>query len=152
MPVDDKATMERLDDQINWYDAKAASNRLYFKMFKIVGIGAAALIPLLAAFHLHAAVAGALGALVVALEGIQQLNQYHANWIAYRATSEALKHEKYLYLARAADYASAGRPTALLAERIESLVSQEHAKWASTLENAGTAKEPARAVQPPGAA
>jgi DNA modification methylase len=61
-------------------------------------------------------------------------DQYHANWISYRS-SEALKHEKYLYLGKAGPYAAAKDPHGLLAERIESLVSLEHAKWASGQEN-----------------
>lgn len=36
-----------------------------------------------------------------------------------------------MYLGKASPYSSAPDPHALLAERIESLVSQEHAKWAS---------------------
>jgi len=72
--------------------------------------------------------------LIVVLEGLQQLNQYQANWISYRSTCEALKREKFLYLAKAGPYATANDPHALLAERIESLTSQEHAKWASTQE------------------
>jgi hypothetical protein len=59
------------------------------------------------------------------------LNQYQQNWVAYRSTCESLKHEKYVYLGKASPYAIAGDAHALLAERIESLVSQEHAKWAS---------------------
>jgi hypothetical protein len=43
-----------------------------------------------------------------------------------------LKHEKFTYLGKATPYANVPDPHALLAERIESLVSQEHAKWAST--------------------
>jgi uncharacterized protein DUF4231 len=70
-------------------------------------------------------------------EGLQQLNQYQANWISYRSTSEALKHEKFLFLATAGPYAVALDPRVLLAERVESLVSQEHAKWASGQEYAG---------------
>jgi len=46
-------------------------------------------------------------------------------------TCESLKHEKYSYLGKASPYANVPDPHALLAERIESLVSQEHAKWAS---------------------
>jgi hypothetical protein len=65
------------------------------------------------------------------LEGLLHLNQYQQNWIAYRSTCEELKHEKYVYLAQAPPYASVDKPHALLAERVESLVSQEHAKWAS---------------------
>ena len=67
----------------------------------------------------------------------QQLNQYQQNWITYRSTCEALKHEKYLYMAKAGPYAAASDSHALLAERIESLISQEHAKWVSAQESAG---------------
>ena len=81
--------------------------------------------------------AAALGIIIVLAEGLQQLNQFQANWIAYRSTCEALKHEKYLYLAQAGPYESTGRPVALLAERIEGLVSQEHAKWVSAQNEIG---------------
>lgn len=66
---------------------------------------------------------------MVVLEGVQQVNQYQHNWIIYRSACELLKHEKYLYLATAGPYAEAANAHALLAERIESLISQEHAKW-----------------------
>ena len=73
----------------------------------------------------------ALGVLIAVAEGLQQVNQYHANWIAYRSTCESLKHEKFLFLGNSGPYIHASDPQVLLAERIESLVSQEHAKWAS---------------------
>ena len=59
-------------------------------------------------------------------------HQYHQNWITYRSTAEALKHEKYLYLARADVYSTTKHPLRLLAERIEGLISQEHARWISS--------------------
>jgi hypothetical protein len=77
-------------------------------------------------------IVGALGAAIAVIEGLQQLNQYHANWISYRSTCEVLKHEKYLYLGKAGPYIVAADARALLAERVESLVSQEHAKCASS--------------------
>ena len=70
------------------------------------------------------------------MEGVQQLFQFQQNWVSYRSTCEALKHEKFLYLATAGPYATAERPQALLAERVEGLVSQEHAKWAAQQEEA----------------
>ena len=126
-------TMERLEDQIGWYDRKSNLNQKYYKWIKVVEISAAALIPFLSAFNLARMmwVTGGLGALITVLEGMLHLNQYQQNWIAYRSTCESLKHEKYVYLGKAAPYAGAVDPHALLAERIESLVSQEHAKWAS---------------------
>lgn len=125
--------MERLDDQIGWYDRKSMTNQRNFKWIKTVEITAAAMIPFLSAFSLPRMmwVTGGLGVLITVLEGMLHLNQYQQNWIAYRSTCESLKHEKYVYLGKASPYASAADPHALLAERIESLVSQEHAKWAS---------------------
>jgi hypothetical protein len=125
--------MERLEDQIGWYDRKSMTNQTYFKGIKTVEIAAAAIIPFLSAFNLTRMmwVTGGLGVLITMLEGMLHLNQYQQNWIAYRSTCETLKHEKYVYLGKASPYASAANRHALLAERIESLISQEHAKWAS---------------------
>jgi|SRR5208282_4826919 len=126
-------TMERLEDQIGWYDRKSLTNQRYFRRIKMVEIAAAALIPFMSAFSFSRMmwVTGGLGVLITLLEGMLHLNQYQQNWIAYRSTCEALRHEKYVYLGKASPYSSAVDPHALLAERIESLVSQEHAKWAS---------------------
>ena len=125
--------MERLEDQLAWYDRKSLANQRAYKRIKVVEILAAAIIPFLAALGRSyiAMVTGGLGVLITVLEGMLHLNQYQQNWIDYRSTCEALKHEKYTYLGKAAPYASVPDPHALLAERIESLVSQEHAKWAS---------------------
>jgi hypothetical protein len=100
---------------------------------------AAAIIPFLAGLGLpHTSiVTGGLGVSITVLEGLLHLNQYQQNWTNCRSTCEALKHEKYTYLGKAAPCANVGDPHALLAERIESLVSKEHAKWAST-QQAGT--------------
>ena len=149
-------TMARLDDQIDWYDRRSSRNQRTYKVLKIVVIVIAALIPLLSGTQLLVPplLLGALGAVIVVIEGIQQLGQYQSNWISYRSTSEALKHEKYLYLAKAGPYASAPDAHALLAERVESLVSQEHAKWASTQQVASRTGAPQGAAtdagSPPG--
>lgn len=128
--------IERLQDQIDWYDRKSMANQRTFKRIKVTEIVAAAFIPFLSALHLEKVpwmgwITAGLGLIVTVLEGLLHLNQYQQNWITYRSTAEALKHEKYLYLGKAGPYATAKDPHSLLAERIESLVSQEHAKWAS---------------------
>ncbi len=88
----------------------------------------AAAIPVVAALGAAAAVAGSLGAVIVVVEGLQQLFQYQQKWVGYRATAEALKHEKFLYLSNAGPY-RADDPEALLAERVEARVPTEHAAW-----------------------
>jgi hypothetical protein len=125
------ASWQRLEEQIRWYSHGARRNKRWYMRIKIVQIVSAAAIPVLAATSLPTWVAGSLGASIVVLESVQQLFQFHSNWTHYRSTSEALKHEKYLYLAHAGSYATAANPDALLAERIESRVSQEHSAWAS---------------------
>ena len=125
------ASWQRLEEQIQWYSRGARRNKRWYMRIKVVQIVSAAAIPVLAATSLPTWVAGGLGALIVVLESIQQLFQFHSNWTHYRSTSEALKHEKFLYLAHAGSYATAANPAALLAERIEGRVSQEHAAWAS---------------------
>jgi Protein of unknown function (DUF4231) len=120
---------ERLEDQLTWYEAKSQHHKRWYLSLKVAQIVVAAAIPVVAAAGASAAVAGALGAVVVVLEGVQQVFQFQQNWIGYRGTAEALKHEKFLYLAAAGPYAGADRRDAVLAERVEGLVSQEHAAW-----------------------
>ncbi len=133
MPDSDPIT-ERLETQIGWYDQKSLECQHTYKRIKIAEIVAAAVIPLLAAAGTNKYMwlpwlTGILGVVITVFEGLLQLGQYQQNWITYRSTCEALRHEKYLYLAKAGTYASAPDAHALLAERVESLVSQEHAKW-----------------------
>jgi len=129
----------RLEDQIDWYDRKSRSAQHYFKRIKVIEIFSAALIPFLAAvnFHYDKLVTAGLGVLITLLEGVLHLNQYQQLWNTYRSTCESLKHEKYTYLGNAGPYAGAADPHALLAERVESLVSQEHAQWSSFQQQAG---------------
>ncbi len=127
-------TVERLEDQITWYDNKSVANQRWHKTLKVTEIIAAAMIPFAAGFGAPLVLIGGLGVCIVVLEGLQALNQYQQNWITYRSTCEELKHEKYLWLAKAGPYLKADNPDALFAERVESLISREHAKWVSARE------------------
>jgi hypothetical protein len=136
-PVPVRPAWERLEEQISWYDRKSQSDQRVYKAMKVCQIVTAAAMPFAASISAPIWVAGGGGAVIVVIEGIQQLMQYQQNWITYRATCERLKHEKFLYLSHAGPYAAALDPDVLLAERVESLVSQEHAAWAANREEAG---------------
>ena len=136
-------TQERLEDQIGWYDRKSQAAQRRYKILKLTQVVIAGVIPLASVFSIPEPqfkwVTAILGLLVLIIEAVQQLNQDQQNWIAYRSTCEALKHEKYLHLAAAGPYANAEnaeKRIALLADRIEGLISQEHAKWVSAQEQA----------------
>jgi hypothetical protein len=124
-----EVTMDRLDDQINWYNSKSKRNQSLFKWLKVLEIIIAAAIPLAASVWDNNLFPGACGVSIVIIEGVQGVFQFQHNWIVYRATCESLKHEKYLYLAGAGPYLAIDNPLAILAERVESLISQEHSKW-----------------------
>jgi hypothetical protein len=127
-------TWERLEHQIGWYDTKSIHEQRRYKQLKVLQLVAAAAVPVAAAAEATGWITAAFGGIVLVLEGIQQLGQYQANWIGYRSTCEALKHERYLYLAHAGPYTDTASARRTLAERIEGLVSQEHAKWVSARE------------------
>jgi hypothetical protein len=135
-PAANSPAWDRLESQIAWYDAKSGHSQRWFKGLKVLQIVTAAAIPVAAGVSAPAWLVGGAGALIVVLEGLQQLQQYQQNWTTYRSTCERLKHERYLYLARAGPYDTAPRPDALLAERVEGLVSQEHAAWVSQQQEA----------------
>lgn len=132
-----KETLDRLEDQVNWYDKKSASAQIGYKVCRGIVLVSAALIPLSVNLSIGSMVAACLGALIVVVEGFQQLNQYHQNWMNYRSTCEALRHEKFLSMANAGPYVAADNLNAMLAERIEALISQENSKWVSTRQGVG---------------
>lgn len=121
-------TWERLEDQLGWYDRRSAAAQRAFKRVKVAQLVLAAGVPVAVSSSAPGLLTAMLGALVVVLEGVQQLYQWQTNWVLYRSTHESLMHEKYLFLAGAGPYSGA-EPRRVLAERIEGLVSQEHAKW-----------------------
>lgn len=127
---------ERLEDQIAWYDRKSSEAQRWFKRLKLGELVVAASLPGLAAAEGPAAILTVLGSLVVILEGCQHLYQFQEHWITYRATCEALRHERFLFLAEAGPYSRVRNRRAALADRVESLVSQEQAKWTAGQEEA----------------
>jgi hypothetical protein len=135
-------TLQRLEEQIAWYDKKSGYNQRRFKILKISQIVAGALIPFVSSVGAPAAVAGALGVLIVIFEGLQSLSHHQQSWISYRSTGQKLNQEKYLWLAKAGPYESAPNPDAVLAERIEALMSSEATDWGTTIQQTNRQSAP----------
>jgi hypothetical protein len=130
-PAAEDPTWERLEDQISWYDNRSGDNQRRYKWLKLLELAVAAALPVVAGIHSPVWVTGGLASVIVVLEGAQHLYQFQEHWITYRSTAEALKHERYLYLAQAGPYVGEDRHSQL-AERLEGLISQEHAKWTTS--------------------
>jgi Protein of unknown function (DUF4231) len=124
----------RLEHQIVWYDKKSMSAHHWYTLTKVAEVLCAAMVPFMA--KVDVTVTALLGATITVLEGLQHLSHWSENWITYRSTCEALKHEKYSYLGGAGVYE--GKPAEeskrILVSRVEALISTEHAKWISRQE------------------
>ena len=137
----------RLQDQIDWYESRSASNQRYYKRLRVVELVAAALIPFITGYISDASggpfriVVGVLGVTVAALSGLDALYKFHERWMEYRTTAEALKHHKFLYLTRTTPYDSENAFNRLV-ENVESLISKENSRWTQRLDSAP--KEPAQ--------
>jgi hypothetical protein len=131
--ADDAAdpTLSRLEDQLRWYSEKSAYCRRWYMRLRVASLVAAATIPLTSTIGSVPYVTGILGVVIVVIEGIQQLNNFHEHWIQFRTTAENLKHEKYLFLAGAGPYRDAKDARLLLAERVEERISTEEEAWRS---------------------
>lgn len=127
------AAWARLEDQLCWYDKKSTHCQKWYKGLKLIQISLAVLIPILSQLKPDNAkwATSISGAMIAILEGVQHMNQYSTLWLAYRATAESLKHEKFLFLSAAGPYKGLPEMERLiaLAERVEEHVSTEHAIW-----------------------
>jgi hypothetical protein len=126
---------DRVDHQIDWYSMKSKSNQNWFKGLKIIEIASAAVIPFVAGMSgnipCSAWILGLLGVTVAISAGVTSVYHHQENWINFRATSEALKHEKYIFLTQAginSDESSFER----FVQQIEALISKENSTWTSS--------------------
>jgi hypothetical protein len=131
----DDILWQQLSAQFRWYERAATRNRLGYQVLKVVAMVFAAAVAVLAAADAPAAVTAALAASVVVLEGVQQVFQFHPNWISYRATAEALRQNAFLYVARAAPYSGEGRRERL-ADVVRDATTKENVSWAGTMRQA----------------
>ncbi|MBF6436764.1 DUF4231 domain-containing protein [Nocardia cyriacigeorgica] len=130
MSAADDPVWARLTDQISWYSTRSSQAQRAYRRVKFGQIVVGSTVPVLAALSAPATVTAAVAVTVVVAEGAQQLFQWHTNWMLYRSTAEALKHEKFLYLASTGPYAGPAA-RAVLAARVESLVSDTNTTWAA---------------------
>src|SRR5438876_3995537 len=118
---------QRLNDQIGWYDRKSVTNQRWFRRLRFAEIVAAATIPFLSGFagnSLRIKIAiGALGVVVAVIASLLGLLHLQENWINYRATAEALKTVKFLFLTQTQPYDKED-VFHLLVQRVEALLSK----------------------------
>lgn len=136
-PYAGQPAWERASGQQRYYSGKSGDYQKRFKALKFVSLVAAACVPAAAAVLSDGALkpaVTALGVLIAAVEGWLMIAQYPQLWVSYRASSELIKREQSLFLARGGEYTGLDDATALrqLAERTETIVSAENNQWVET--------------------
>jgi hypothetical protein len=139
---------DRYEDQIGWYDRKAARDQTIYRWMQWTLIVLAAITPILIEFKPPPLGAGWIqwatltSAVVAILTAGLKTFKYQENWINYRTTCEALRKERHFYDAGLGDYRTADDRESLFVERVESLISREATMWV-TMHKAETKSEKA---------
>ncbi|MEQ9366795.1 MAG: DUF4231 domain-containing protein [Leptospirales bacterium] len=142
---------QRVDDQIDWHSKKSSSNRKTYQILTLLAIVAAASIPLLSAVTVLGAepgvvapiAAGGLGVLITILSGTLSLFRFHENWVEYRLIVEALKRERFLFLAGVEPYQG---PESFpdFVERVEALIAKTVVSWGRTARRPVISRDPTK--------
>jgi hypothetical protein len=123
---------QRLDNQRKYYSEKSGLNQKWYRRLRFATIIIAGTLPFVTAYldvnPAMKVVAGAMGALIAIIEGIQHLNKYHDNWVNYRRTSEALKREKIMFQTQTGAYTQEAT-LAILVARVEAILYDENQEW-----------------------
>ena len=129
--------VNRVNDQINWYDKKSMLSQKKYKFFTFVTILCSALTPIIANLvipdYTYKLVVSILGVVVTLSQAIINMSKYNEQWIEYRTVCETLKQEKYMFIANAGVYRDHSDYETFIyfTERIESIISQENVNWAN---------------------
>lgn len=124
----------RVQDQIDWHDARSRWNKAWFGRLQGAVIVLSALLPFLAGYQGQGRspslglLIGAVGVAIAALSGWITLHRFQETWIEYRLTAERLTHEKYRFLTRAAPY-DGDDAFGHLVERVEAILGEQNEGW-----------------------
>jgi hypothetical protein len=127
---------QELTVQLGWYEKAATRSRLAYQILKMTTLVAGATVTVLAAISAPAALTACVAGVIVVVEGAQQLFQFHANWISYRATAETLRRHAFLYVADVSPFDDPATRRDRLAAILQDATMRENAAWTNTMSQA----------------
>ena len=131
-PTPGSQAVTGLVSALQWYDEQARSNRLSYQSLRLFAITLAAAIPVLTTSGAPALATAIVGSTIVVAEGTQQVFRFHDRYIGFRSAWNALDREKRLYASRSGRYANNSAPEQTLAERVDEVLAEETARWATS--------------------
>jgi Protein of unknown function (DUF4231) len=146
----DDPVMTHLDSQIRWYDRNSQRSMSAHFRLRTTQMVIAAVIPVTQVFlgGVTARVtAGTLAAVIAIFQGVDSLHNYGEHYVSWRATTQQLWRERFLFAAAAGPYNTTPPRNAAalerLAERVDAVESQENRQWHDRqLKDGGSAQQP----------
>ena len=128
-----KYLAEDYANALEFYDDRARSSKRLYRTFSIYLIVASAVLTPLVALvpdqGYWRAITAAISATLVIATGMLAHLKSHENWLAYRASWDALERERRLYETGSGAYRSAPDRAALFVERVEAILTKEGAEF-----------------------
>ncbi len=129
--------LQRVDNQINWYNSNSKFNRYCYITTKVILTVIAAIIPALTAYMDNSTFVkitiGVLSVFTAILANVSGIFNFKDNWAQYRNMCELLLSEKFLYITGAGKYDKEDTKEKLFVDTIESYLQDENKKWAQKL-------------------
>lgn len=111
-----------------WYEHAAKRARISYRSGRLLAVVVGSAVTVLAASGAPGVLTASLAAVVVVLEGSQQLFQFQPSWIRYRGAAETLRRNGHQYAARVPPYDTSDRRWKL-AELLDATISAEGRAW-----------------------
>ena len=145
-----KYYMDQWKEQQAYHSRKARAFKQRHQLLQAIIVIGALVVPILLNLDGVPAIIPTLVSVLVAVAtGVENVFKYGENWVAFRRTSEMLKREQRMYIARAEAYANANafdvfvqRVEAILGEQNQTFV-QVHAGEGSGQHRTGNPAPPA---------
>lgn len=130
----DTYVAERVEGQLTWLSRASKANKQGFLRLRMVeillGTSITVFSPYASNFRWGALAIAVAGGGIAVASSVLALNRNQENWVRYRSLSEALKHEKYLYMTGTSPYADPDRAFGTFVSTVEALMLEEQSGWA----------------------
>lgn len=111
------------------YENKSKRTQRSYSTIKVVEIVMAALVPAVISLNISRLFVVGLSATIVTVVALELIFRPKERWIAYRVTYEALRGEQSLYEGKVGPYSDQPNTSALLTERVESILGRSGRVW-----------------------
>lgn len=129
--------INRVINQIEWYDKKATEKQKRYKILTIIAIILTGVVPILSLFtstkcgFAFSVIVSICSGTAAVFNSIVMLCAYQKLWIQYRSSCEILKSELFRFLTKAGEYKNIPQEERfdLLVSRSETLLCEEFQTW-----------------------